>query len=515
MSAKVVFIGLDAAEATLLEQWAEEGVLESFASLIRNGTTWHLDNSLETLPGAIWPELVSGISCAKRPLYYHSRQLHSGEARVRAVSPEDVDADDYFWVVASREGKRVAAIDLPQTLLSPGINGIQLCEWGLHDRNFKIVSEPESLLAEIRERFGDHPVTYCDRHGEVEAGYRVLLKGLLNGARMKSDLLCDFLDSETWDLFAGVYGETHCVGHQFWHFKDPAHPRYDPQAPTDLREAIPRVYEEIDKGIGRILRMAGPGATVIVVASHGMGLYTSGPQLLPEILVRLGCGSAKSAASATTVRRFQTSVSHLPRHIQPLLRWAANTPLAKWMESKTGCLLDPLESEHTRAVALRNNRCGAIRLNMKGREPNGSVEPGAEADALVAYIREELLQLVDPATGENIVVRVTAADEAFGAAYHPDVPDIMVVFRADLGLLERCTSPTVGDVRVPIYHPNIPRTGDHTTESRMWVVGSGIPAGERRYGGNVLDLAPTILDLLGVTLPSQVDGKSLMTMHAA
>ena len=156
MSARVVFIGLDAAEATLLEQWAEEGALDSFSTLIREGMPWHLDNSLETLPGAIWPELVSGISCGNQPLYYHTRQLHSGEARVCPVAPEDVNPDAYFWVVASREGKRVAAIDLPQTLRTPGINGIQLCEWGLHDRSFEITSEPESLLVEIRQRFGDH-----------------------------------------------------------------------------------------------------------------------------------------------------------------------------------------------------------------------------------------------------------------------------------------------------------------------------------------------------------------------
>lgn len=63
MSAQVLVIGLDAAEATLVERWAAEGILPTFARLIREGAVSSLHNSLETLPGAIWPELMTGRSC--------------------------------------------------------------------------------------------------------------------------------------------------------------------------------------------------------------------------------------------------------------------------------------------------------------------------------------------------------------------------------------------------------------------------------------------------------------------
>jgi predicted AlkP superfamily phosphohydrolase/phosphomutase len=79
MSARVLVIGLDAAEATLIEQWASEGLLPTFAQLIARSKRFVLGNSLETLPGAIWPELSTGISCGRIPHYFHPRQLHSGE----------------------------------------------------------------------------------------------------------------------------------------------------------------------------------------------------------------------------------------------------------------------------------------------------------------------------------------------------------------------------------------------------------------------------------------------------
>src|SRR5690606_30003131 len=143
-----------------------------------------------------------------------------------------------------------------------------------------------------------------------------------------------------------------------------------------------------------------------------------------------------------------------------------------------------------RAAPVENNRVGGIRLNVAGREPCGRVAPGAEADALVDELRTELLALRLPGTDEPIVRAVHTPVEAFGPDHHPDLPDLMVVFRRDLGPLDRCWSPRVGLVEVPIGTPRLPRTGDHTDASRLWAAGPGIPAGTRLEPGDVLDVAP-------------------------
>ena len=516
MSARILVIGLDAAEATLIEAWAAEGLLPTFAGLISGGAVYRLGNPMETLPGAIWPELVSGRSSGQAPLYYHPRQVRSGEAAYRPIEAAEVDAEDYYWVRASRAGRRVAVIDMPQTVASPDLNGIQLFEWGLHDRNFNIASAPPALLDDIRARYGDHPVPHCDRHKRRPEGYRALRDDLLAGAESKTRLLLDAMGREDWDLFSCCYGETHCVGHQFWHFRDDGHPWHDPDAPAEFREAVRDVYRRVDAGIGELIAAAGAGATVLVVASHGMGPYNGGPQLLPEVLVRLGLGSdgGHGTLASRALRKAQEVVHQAPRPLQPLLKTLARTGPVKGIQSAAGCLINPLESPKTRACVLRNNRCGAIRLNIRGREPFGRVEPGAEAAALTTEIRRELLALKDPATGEPIVARVTTATEAFGPDHHPDVPDIMVVFRTDLGVIERCASARVGEVYVENYHPNIPRSGDHTVESRLWAFGPGITPGGGVHAGNVLDLAPTVLALLDVPIPPATDGRPLAGSEA-
>lgn len=494
MGARVIVIGMDAAEATLLERWAASGDFPTFAALARRGAVARLANPMETLPGAIWPELMTGRSAGKRPLYYHPSQLHTGDAETRRVTEEELDASEVFWAVASDAGRRVAAIDVSQAPLVPRLNGVQLLEWGNHDRAFTTRSDPPELLEEVRARWGDHPVESCDTFGDRLDQRDALRAGLARGVECKSEMLLDLLAREDWDLFVGTFTESHCAGHQFWQFFDPSSP---PDAPEALRRAIFDTYGLIDKGIGALLDAAGPETTVLVVASHGMGPYIGGPQLCSELLVRLGMvGGAR-----------------LRRRVPPMLRAAFRHRLPR--TAKQVARASGLHSAATRAVSLQNNRCGAVRLNLAGREPVGRVQPGPEADAVLDEITTELRALRQPASGEPIVKQVLRAEEAFGPDHHPDVPDLLVAFRTDLGPLDECESPRVGHIKIPITQPWGTRTGDHSVESRLWAVGPGIAPGSRLEGANVLDLAPTVLSLLGVAPPDDLDGRPLLTPHVA
>jgi predicted AlkP superfamily phosphohydrolase/phosphomutase len=512
MTAKLLVIGIDAGEACLLEQWAADGSLANFARIESVARKYRLRNPMRTLPGTIWPEITSGESAGKLPLYFHPRQLHTGEARRRPIAPDELNTEHFYWTVAARSGCKVAVIDQVQTVLAPSFNGIQVVEWGLHDPTYGFATDPPSLANEIRSRYGVHPghaTRSCDAHDGTRDGYEQLLHRLLKGIAKKSELLVDLFARESWDLFTCTFGEAHCAGHQLWHFHDPASPSHDPDAPAHLKSGLRSVYERIDSGVGALLGTTSPDTTVLIFTSHGMGPYIGGPQMLPEVLARLGLTSGGDSAFARCMRRAKAKALHMPKQMHPLLRPVLEVWPLKRIQEATGSLLDPLESPHTRAVSLINNRCGAIRLNLKGREPFGAVEPGAEAVRLVEMVRRELRALKDPRTDQPIVDEVVTAAEVFGSDHHEDVPDIMVVFRTDLGPLEQCVSDSVGLVRVAINYPGYPRTGDHTVESRLWVLGPGVRPGVCRDQGDVLDIAPTVLSLLNVPLPAWFEGRPL------
>lgn len=512
MSARLLVIGLDAAEPTLIEHWAARGDLPHIRAVIARAGRFRLDNSLRTLPGAIWPELQTGVSCGRVAHYYHPGQIHTGEVERRPLDAADVDASRYYWARAAAAGLKVASLDMPQTVEAPGMDGgsLQLFEWGLHDRNFTIASAPGRFLDHVRRHYGDHPIGCCDTHGRSHAGYESLYGGLKKGAALKTALLEETLKSDRWDLFTCCFGETHCVGHQFWHFRDESHPWHEPDAPAPFKGAMLEIYQAVDAGIGKLIAAAGPEAQIMLVASHGMGPYTGGPNLLDELLARMGlAGSAEESGWTRAARALQRNQSLPADLVRKVLRPVLGKRLLHGAQAKFGGLHAPLTNPAVRATSVPNNRCGAIRLNMKGREPFGQVVPGNEAAAILEDIRQALAELRDAVRDEFIVETSYTAREVFGDGHHPDVPDLMVVFRDDLGVLDACVSPRYGRIDVPVYRRILPRSGDHTVNSRLWMAGPGI-AQSGEGAGNVLDLAPSVLARLGIGARGGMDGRPLL-----
>jgi predicted AlkP superfamily phosphohydrolase/phosphomutase len=513
--AQLLVVGLDAMEAPLVEQWATRGDLPTFATLQASAARHVLSNPMRTLPGAIWPEISTGRAAETLGLYFHPSQLRTGEPVPRKVEAHEVDASLDWWHVAGDAGRRILVLDVPHTVPRPGTNGIHIADWGNHDRAWLPASDPPDALAAARELVGDHPIGRCDPvvADSTPDAYRRLLEALLEGIDRRARLAEQLMGREHWDVAHVVFSESHCVGHQFWAFADPTHPVAIPDPPDDLRDAIRTVYRAIDAGLARLLAAAGPDASVMVVASHGMGPYIGGYQLLPEVLVRLGLRPRPL--------RLAAAPSRLPPRVRDTLRsWLPDS--LRWRRLALAGTLPhhDLASPRTKATVLLNNRCGAIRLNLRGREPHGQVEPGTEADELIAMLRRELAALCDPRTGEPIVASTHTPEETAPAEPHPDLPDLVVAFRTDLGRLEACESPRVGRIDVPLWsrerRPDgwpvtLGRTGDHTAESRLWLLGPGIePRHREGVAGSVRDVAPTALTLLGVPVPSSIEGSSLV-----
>lgn len=512
MSARVLFVGLDAAEPLLLRAGAASGDLPTIARLSALGVSGALENCMTTLPGAVWPEIVSGIGCGRLSRFFHPRQVITGEAAPRSLTAKDVAGDPTFWKTASEAGRRVAVVDIPHVPLAASLNGVQVAEYGLHDSHFGAASHPVGLFDQLTRAHGRYPVASCDHYGGSEAANLRLLDDLLEGIERKTHLLLDVMERERWDLFACAFSEAHCGGHWFWHFTDPTHRAFTRDAPKRLSDAIHTIYARLDAAVGLLMDAAG-AETVIVLASHGMAPYVAGYQILPEVIARLGLSSGGGGPSL--VRNLQHTLKHwIPRRYWERLghlvveQRVARTLLRPFQRG-SAAMFFPLESSATKAVYVPNNTIGAVRLNLRGREPFGSVSPGAEADALLDDIRSELLALRQPESGELIVASAATATETFGPVHHPDVPDVIVRFRQDLGLLETCESSRIGSVRVAVGSRWGRRSGDHSLRSAVWLQGRPFPTGAALDRGSLIDVAPTLLDALSCELPAFLEGRTL------
>jgi predicted AlkP superfamily phosphohydrolase/phosphomutase len=422
-----------------------------------------------------------------------------------------------FWLPLSAAGKRVAVIDAPFARPSPGLNGIQVTNWGAHDAwSWERSSWPPDLVTDLVHRFGDHPVPTCDAKERGLPDYEDLRHRLMAGVERKTALLRHCLELEDWDFFFGVFSESHCVGHQYWRFMDPDCPGHDVDTPPHLRTAIRDVYQAIDTGLASLRRRCDSDTDVMVLLSHGMGPYYHGSHLLNRVLDRLGVNdpgrNTGSASPRGKGRPFRERVWHA-RHVLPQ-RWRdrVKARLPPQLVNVARTRAQP-PSRPSPDLALKrvfqvpsSNMTAGLRINLKGREPAGLVEPGAEYDALCRELSDALLALENPDTGGKAVQWVARAGDLYQGPRLHRLPDLFVEW--DHGApVTALRSPQIGTVS------GVARTGrsaSHWPNALLLAAGSRLRSGPVPREMQTVDIAPTILDFFGVARPQAYDGVSVL-----
>lgn len=496
---KVLFIGLDSADPRLLAGWAEQGLLPSLSTLLRDSLRGKARMPAGLGTGAMWTSLCNGVSPAKHGRYF-GRQPRANAYKVEKFDPSEMHSEP-IWSAASRQGKRVAIIDVPVAPLCEQLVGIQIKDWGTHDPVFaEVRTVPRELAAEVRSRFGVDPVGSCDAVMEGALDYRRFRDRLIQRVAKKADLACHYLEQGGWDLFMVIFADAHCVGHQGWHLHDVNHPLHDPSYNESFGDPVKDVYIALDAAIGELLSGIDPGTTVVLFAGSGMGPNYTGNHLLDEVLRRL-----EGVAPAPT-RKAVEAVRHVYRRVLPASVRAWLGPFADRVDESS------LVADRARRkfyAIPHNDLSGAIRFNIAGREPSGQLRPGAECESICAQLRRELLELVNPDTGKPVVDKVLKTSEVFEGAETNPLPDLLVVWNRE-GPIAALSSPKIGEVRgVRLSR----RTGDHMPEAMLYARGPKISAGDLSEAVAVERIAPTMAALLGIALPN-VDGQPIAEIAA-
>jgi predicted AlkP superfamily phosphohydrolase/phosphomutase len=164
-----------------------------------------------------------------------------------------------------------------------------------------------------------------------------------------------------------------------------------------------------------------------------------------------------------------------------------------------------------------------VRVNLKGREKNGIIEPGEEFEELAENIRSELLENCrDSATGEKIVAQVLRKEEIYSGKYVSKAPDLLIKWREDClisGILlddKPSRSAAKAKPRVSVYKSFITGedpgviSGDHHTTGIFMLYGPGVKSGHDVGRCDLVDLTPTIYRLLGLPPSEEFDGEPLL-----
>lgn len=522
---KVLVLGIDAASPELLLKWSADGTLPNIGRLIGRGQSGPVSGLDGFFIGSTWPSIYTGLSPASHGFHYLV-QLRPGTYEYYRPSDHGLFHGTPFWTTIGQNGGRVAILDAPLCPPEPSINGIQVCEWGGHDAVYGFKTEPADLADFIVDRFGDHPAgANCDGSRRTAGDYASFVDALVQGVSTKAEITRHLLGEGNWDLFMQVFSEAHCVGHQCWHLHDTSHPAYDSSITAVTGDPLQRVYTAIDNAVGEIIGAAGD-CTVFVFSSHSMAHWYGAQFLLSQILYRLGVArpaheqgrySPSHSPITDTVR---WAWHALPRSIRRILAGVRNRLRPKMSNASTSLPSIDVDPEESSCFGHRNGLAvGGIRLNLRGREPDGILDPGHEADQFSNELVNDLLEIVEYSSGLPLIKRVIRVSDYYQGPRLAELPDLLVEYNDAIPV----GSSKVADglnAKLCVWSKKIGilegtnsygRTGDHRPQGFAVAAGPGISPGSFSRSVSVLDLAPTWTRMLGIEL-EQAEGRPIETL---
>jgi predicted AlkP superfamily phosphohydrolase/phosphomutase len=506
--APLAFIGFDAAEPTLVERGVREGWLPTLARLLDEGRAVKLAPVPSGFYNTSWVATITGTDVGDHGALL-DRRLDSGSYRVVDMRPETVGRPP-FWRYVSDSGLRATVANIYSAPPVSNFNGTQVHGWGTIDPYWakldRTLFEPPEVEPLLADAVGGRPENlYHIGTPRTPAEYRRYRDRLVRSIDEHTRGLVTLIERTDWDFFFCSFDQSHQAGHLLWHLVDPDHRLHDPGADGDLPEMLPDIYRAVDRSIGLILDRLPESCRTFVLTPHGMGPnYVSDPS---EPLLERGGWLVRRTGSPVE-RGVGASVWQAGRRVLPTrLRRALRGRLPQ--QTVETMQLAHIDWSHTRAFALPSDLTSYIRVNLEGREPEGSVRPGREYDELCDELVAAYSQLVHEHSGLPAAERVVRCDELFGRPIDGSFPDVCVIW-ANHEAVTHLASPHFGSVELPMDDP---RTGTHTHGGLLIGAGPGIPAGRSEglgeIGGTLLDVAPTALALLGVPQPPELSGQAV------
>jgi predicted AlkP superfamily phosphohydrolase/phosphomutase len=340
------------------------------------------------------------------------------------------------------------------------------------------ISAPATYAHELEQMIGPYATLgMAEDHTGLENG-RIDETAFLNQSYGVFDerekMMLAELDRSSDGFFFILFDTPDRMQHMLWRFRDKEHPRYEPDKAARFGPEIEEMYKACDRVVGKVLDRVDGDTLLIVLSDHGMGTFRRSFDT-NTWLVEQGLLTLKGSAKPGTDVGFAE---------------------VDWSNSSAYCM-----------------GLGGIYLNLRGREAQGVVAPGAEAERVTGAILSGLPQAIDPKTQLNAIDSVSPRSAIYSGPFADESPDLLVNFNPGFRVSWQST---VGHFAGDLFEDNMRCwSGDHIFNP---VAMPGILLMNRPVTSpnssspdpHIMDLAPTILKFLNVRPTSALEGTSLL-----
>lgn len=513
---RLLIVGWDCADPDITASLCDRGRLPHLAALRDRGMYAPVASTLPPSSLPAWTSAFTGVGPGRHGLTEYVRK-EPGAYRLRLVSSADRRAQTLFSL-AHRAGLRVACLGVPGTY--PPDPEVDVCIAGfdspLATRAGERAFSPGFLYPKLLEQNLRWPYGGVDELAVGPGWHRAARKVLLESVEQKTRVAEEILRGDWFDLFTVVFSEIDTASHHFWAYHDGESPRHrvDPELGGTLEE----VYVALDRALGRLLSVLDQRAAVLVLSDHGAGGSSDHVFCLNRWLESGGWLRFRGAfglPGRLAARASGFAARVLPAGVKEAL---LRSPLSGMvMRADAFSRFGSLDLSRSRAYSDELPQNPGIWINLRGRDPQGVVEPGAEYQELLGEIIERLEAFRDPQSGRPLVDRVLKREEAVSGPYAHRAPDLLVQLaswdgykllaapsagRRGRAVRRLASSELVGSKGVGV-------SGVHRSEGILVAAGPAFRAGETLEGARLVDVFPLAVSLLDLPLPEGLDGRAV------
>ena len=493
---QLLIIGLDGATFDLIKPWAAEGKLPALAKLMHDGVTGDLESTLPPVTSPAWPTFMTGKNPGKHGVFDFIRP--------RAGTFDMVNASQIkgklLWEILSEAGYSVGVLNVPITYPPRQVNGYLVPGLLAPDQG-KTVYPPDllkpyeaelgkyRLTPNVQYKAGNEAEFIADLHDLIDTQLRYALR---------------LMQDHPTDVLMLHFLATDNGSHALWRFMDKTHPRHDPVLAAKYGDALLKVYQHLDEAVKQV---QAAGCSIIIMSDHGFGplhrtinlnilfIEKGLMHLKPRFFTQARWWAFRNGLTPATAYKILSRLG-LQNVTARVSRKARNELVGKFLSFE--------DVDWSRTIAYSMGHVGQIYINLQGREPYGSITSD-RYEAARQQVVDALNTLRDPATGQPLVERIIPREEAAHGPYLDQGADLHLILDGYKTIAFPLFA-TDGRVLTPQIRGD---SGCHRLHGIFIGHGPAFASGAAVTGAKIIDLAPTILHLLDVAVPEDMDGRVL------
>lgn len=473
----VLLIGLDGATFTILDILMAQGEMPFLQDFVRQGVRAELHSTVVPLTPPAWTTLMTGRTPGNHGIIdFIWAEQRATDHYFTLYNFRDIQCET-VWSMVSRAAGRVCTLNFPLMAPPPVLNGVVvpgLVSWKHLRRNI----HPSGLYEELKSLPGFDPREFAWDFGlEKKAAMGVPAEDVEDWVtfhrrreRHWFEITGHLLKKDRFDLAAILFDGMDKMLHIGWRLLDPSYAVDLTPEDRKHRELILGYFRELDGYLSQLCLQAGEETRVIFASDHGFG-------------------------PSHEVFRVNT--------------WLAQEGYLVWkqvenVDEKTRQSVDRLVERHFVLLDWEKTTAYARSTTSNGiyiRVAEGPGRPGVPASDYESFrnsLRQRLLQVVNPDTGQTVVQQVLTREEAYPGTCNRQAPDLTLVMRDHgfISILNR--TPEVAS------RPHV--EGTHYPKGIFLARGPGLNSATRVGAFPISDITPVLLHCLGLPVPADLEG---------